>query len=207
MEAVKNNETIKTIYERRAIRKYRDLPVSSILLEKILDAGRMAPSAMNKQPWKFYVLTRKETIKSFSKEIAKIGFRKIIKSGPKKILKTIADILHFSFSPGILKGGDPVFYGAPLVIFISAPKKNEWAALDTGMCCQNMMLAARSFGLDSCPVGFGKFVEETKIYSTLNVPATDHILLAVIFGYGDESPTVHQRITSNVFLIDSNPVD
>lgn len=80
----------------------------------------------------------RETIKSFSKEIAKIGMKEVIKAGPKQVLKTVAGLLHFSYISGILKGRDPVFYGAPVVIFISAPKDNEWAALDIGMCCQNM---------------------------------------------------------------------
>ena len=85
-EQVKDSETIRIINERRAIRKYKDLP--GMIIEKILDAGRMAPSAMNKQPWQFYILTNKDTIKEFSKEIVKVGMKKFIKSGPKQILKT-----------------------------------------------------------------------------------------------------------------------
>ncbi len=203
MEQVINNETLTIIYERRAVRKYKDTPVSSVILEKILDAGRMAPSAMNKQPWKFHILTSKETIRSFSKEIAKIGFKKVINAGPKQILKTVADLLHFSFGSGILKNGDPVFYGAPVVIFISAPKENEWAALDIGMCCQNMMLAAKSLGLDSCPIGFGKYVTQTKVYTQLRISPSDQVHLAVVFGYGNETPQVHKRMMDNVFFIDS----
>ena len=119
-EQVKDSETIRIINERRAIRKYKDLPVNSMIIEKILDAGRMAPSAMNKQPWQFYILTNKDTIKEFSKEIVKVGMKKFIKSGPKQILKTAVGLLHFTFSSGILKCGDPVFYGAPVVIFTCA---------------------------------------------------------------------------------------
>ena len=50
------NDTLKTIYERRAVRKYKDRPVEKHLVEQLLDAGRMAPSAINRQPWKFYVM-------------------------------------------------------------------------------------------------------------------------------------------------------
>lgn len=201
-ETIKDNETIKTIFTRRAVRKYKDLPISRVIIEKILNAGRMAPSAMNKQPWCFYILTNKETIKAFSKEIIKIGMKKMIKAGPKQIVKTVAGLLHFSFGSGILKGGDRVFYGAPVVIFISAPKDNEWAGLDIGMCCQNMMLAAKSLGLESCPIGFGKYVQETKIYPRLKVPPTEQVHLAVILGYGNESPEMHKRNKENVFFID-----
>jgi len=44
------NEVIKNIYERRAVRKYTDQVVTKDIIEEIVDAGRMAPSAMNKQP-------------------------------------------------------------------------------------------------------------------------------------------------------------
>lgn len=202
---VRSNSTINTIYERRAVRKYKDLAVGNELLGTILDAGRMAPSAMNRQPWKFYVVTNKDTIHSFSAAIAKVGVKQVFKGGPGHVLKTIAELLHFSFGAGMLKGGDHVFYGAPVVVFVAAPKDNEWAGLDVGMCCQNMMLAAKSLGLDSCPVGFGKYIQETKVYGRLGIPATDQVHLALIFGYGDESPEVHKRVTGNVFYVDPKP--
>ncbi len=60
------NETLKTIYEIRAVRKYSDKLVDKEIISQIIDAGRMAPSAINMQPWKFYVLTKQETIEMFS---------------------------------------------------------------------------------------------------------------------------------------------
>ena len=54
------NEVLKIIYARRAVRKYNDKPLDRKIIEELLDAGRMAPSAINKQPWKFYILTKKE---------------------------------------------------------------------------------------------------------------------------------------------------
>jgi nitroreductase len=65
------NDVLKTIYERRAIRKYKDQPVDKKLIEEINDAGRMAPSAMNRQLWKFYVLMDKEQIKSLHPSLLK----------------------------------------------------------------------------------------------------------------------------------------
>ncbi len=44
-----------TINERRSIRKYRDKPVEKQLIADIIDAGRAAPSAKNRQPWKYIV--------------------------------------------------------------------------------------------------------------------------------------------------------
>jgi nitroreductase len=201
--AATSADILSIICQRRAVRKYKDKPVSIDLVEKILDAGRMAPSAINRQPWKFFILTRKETIRLFSKEIKKVAVKDFVKIGPAQILKTVAHLLHFL--PGaidLFKSSDHVFYGAPVVIFITAPADNEWASLDVGMCAQNMMLAAKALGLDSCPIGFGKYVEHTKTYSLLNIPASDEVKLALIVGYGDETPEMHKRIRNNAFFID-----
>ena len=46
---------IDCIYKRRSIRKFSDKSVSKEILEKILEAGKVAPSAKNRQPWKFIV--------------------------------------------------------------------------------------------------------------------------------------------------------
>lgn len=48
---------IDSILSRRSIRQYQPKPIPKELLEKILEAGRMAPSAMNRQSWHFVVVT------------------------------------------------------------------------------------------------------------------------------------------------------
>lgn len=194
------NDVFKTIYERRAVRKYKNESVNKKIIEQIIDAGKMAPSAINKQPWKFYILTDKTDIDAFSKEISKAATKGILKSGLKEIIKTGKDFLHFSHGLDFLKAEDPIFHGAPVVIFITSPKDNEWAALDVGMCSQNMMLAAKSLGLDTCPIGLAKFVEQTESYSKLNIPASEHVNLAIILGYGDEKAEVKERLANNVFF-------
>lgn len=46
---------LETIYSRRSIRRYTDEQVSRYTIEQIIDAGRVAPSAKNCQPWKYLV--------------------------------------------------------------------------------------------------------------------------------------------------------
>lgn len=176
------NETLATIYQRRAVRKYKDIPVDKALIEQIIDAGRMAPSAMNRQLWKFYVLTDRKLINSLSPLIVKVA---------NKVMALVNSIIHSTTT-------DIIFHNAPVVIFITGPKKNPWVALDIGMCCQNMMLAAKSLGLDTCPIGFAKFLEKTDKISILGMSRSEQIALALIVGYGDEQPSVHERRTDNV---------
>ena len=51
----------------RSIRNYKNTPIDKTILEDLVDAGRMAPTARNVQPWEFVVITDKEILKELSK--------------------------------------------------------------------------------------------------------------------------------------------
>ena len=51
------------IRKRRSVRSYQDRPVEKEKLEKVLEAARLAPSAKNRQEWRFIVVTDEEKIK------------------------------------------------------------------------------------------------------------------------------------------------
>ncbi len=68
------NETIKTIKERRSIRRYQDKEVPKDILEELIDCARLAPSARNDQPWKFVVITNKETLKKLGNVVTTGSF-------------------------------------------------------------------------------------------------------------------------------------
>ncbi|MBL0741026.1 nitroreductase family protein [Chryseolinea lacunae] len=87
------------------------------------------------------------------------------------------------------------------MILIAAPKENEWAALDIGMCAQNIMLSASAAGLCTCPVGLGKFIERTNLYSLLDIADADQVLIGIALGYGAEKPKVPERKKENVFYV------
>jgi len=59
---VKIMDFFETIRNRRSIRKYNDKSVEKEKVQKILEAARLAPSAMNRQPYKLLVVTKKETL-------------------------------------------------------------------------------------------------------------------------------------------------
>jgi len=64
-------EVIKT---RRSIREYKPDPISEEEINKILEAGRWAPSASNRQPWRFIVLRSMETKKKLADTLTWGGF-------------------------------------------------------------------------------------------------------------------------------------
>lgn len=60
-------DVFEAAQERRSIRSYQDKPVPREKLEKILEAGRLAPSARNSEPWHFIAVTNAEKRKELSK--------------------------------------------------------------------------------------------------------------------------------------------
>ncbi|MFM7218514.1 MAG: nitroreductase family protein [Bacteroidota bacterium] len=189
------------IYERRSIRKYQDKALNKKLVEEIIQAGRMAPSAMNKQPWSFYVVSDRQLIKELSKSIIKASFMDFAKSGIRQMVRTASDLYHAARHADLKSTDDPVFHGAQTVVFITAPKEDEWAMIDVGMCAQNMLLMAHSLGIGGCPIGFAKLVEHAKSYPKLRIPDGEHVVLAIILGFPDEVPEVHPRRRNNVFFL------
>ena len=55
-------DTLVCIRTRREIREYIDKPIADDSLAKILEAGRLAPSSKNSQPWQFVVIRNRETL-------------------------------------------------------------------------------------------------------------------------------------------------
>ena len=111
------NETLKTLRERRSVRRYRPEQIKTEELEAILDAGTWAPSAMGKQSAVMVVVQDRATIQEMSKLNAEI------QGAP---------------------GTDP-FYGAPTVVVVLAEGAN--AVPDGSLVMGNLMNAAWSLGV------------------------------------------------------------
>jgi nitroreductase len=113
-------ETIKT---RRSIRKFKETPVKDELIDKILEAGRWAPSGMNNQPWRFAVITDAP----LQNEISKLThYSKIVKAA--KVLISV----FLDNNEGYNRTKDVQAIGA---------------------CIQNMTLEAHSLGLGAVWLG------------------------------------------------------
>ena len=55
-------DAIQAMKSRRSIRSYTDEPVKRETIEEIVDCARLAPTAMNDQPWEFLVISSKEAL-------------------------------------------------------------------------------------------------------------------------------------------------
>lgn len=168
------NPVIEAIKSRRAIRSYEDKQVPDSALQTILEAAIYAPTAINVQPWKFTLVTNKDEMKRLS-EASKAA-----------LLPTLPDIADEGLSRFRQALKDPnfnVFYGAPLLVFISGAK-SMYAVNDCSMAAQNMMLAAYTLGIGSCWIGAtAMYANSGKGKAELGVPEDHQVFAALIFGY------------------------
>ena len=63
------NETIKTIHNRKSVRNYTDQPVKTEDLITLVKAGMAAPSGMDRRPWEFYILHNREQMKTLAERL------------------------------------------------------------------------------------------------------------------------------------------
>ncbi|MHC1631751.1 MAG: nitroreductase family protein [Methanotrichaceae archaeon] len=93
-------DVIKAIRKRRSIRSYQDRNVEEDKLDRILEAGRLAPSAKNLQDWKFIVVRYKETKKKLveaAKDQTFVGEAPVVIAACGSVTRNSAG------SPGLLK--------------------------------------------------------------------------------------------------------
>ena len=60
-------DVFEAVQQRKSIRSYQDKPIAHETLERILEAARLSPSAVNRQPWHFIVVTEKAKRKALSR--------------------------------------------------------------------------------------------------------------------------------------------
>ena len=129
-----SNEVLKSIYERRSVKKYTDKPVPAEILEEIMKAGSWAANGKAWQAPVMVAITDPET---------------------REILRRLnAEILG---NPD----ADP-FYGAPTVVVVLSDSNRFTYVEDGSLVIGNMMLAAHSLGVDSCWIHRAREMFETE---------------------------------------------
>jgi len=179
--------TLDAIAARRSIRKFKDTPVPDEKLQAILRAAVQAPSAKNRQPWRFVIVQgdkRTEMVRAMREGVAKAKARG-------------EDIGSSEWSARVMEQ-------APITVFIFNPQGlRPWLAhsieqmftdvadiQSIGAAIQNMLLAAQDMGLGSlwiCDV----FDAYEELCAWLG--ETGEMIAAVSLGYPDESPAARPR--------------
>ncbi len=171
--------TIETILTRRSTRSYSSAPVEKEKLEKIIEAGRYAPSGGNNQTNHFIVVQNPEVLKKLA-ELAQNAFAKM----------EITEQTYSSLKSSIMqskKGGYVFYYHAPVLIIVANQKNYGNNIADCSVAVENMMIAANSLDLGSCWINQIHWLTEEpsmlKYLQELGLKENERVYSSMIIGY------------------------
>ncbi|MBQ8108297.1 MAG: nitroreductase [Ruminococcus sp.] len=173
--------TLEAIKTRRSTRRFSDKSVELEKLDKIVIAGRFAPSGGNSQSCHFIVVRNKEVLNKLA-ELAQSAFAQMeITEG---MYKSIANSIRAS------KKGNYIFHYNPDTLIIVANQKDYGNNIaDCACALENMMIAANELDLGSCWINQLKWLNEDKALleyeRTLGLEKNERIYGALAIGYAD----------------------
>lgn len=212
----------QAIASRRSIRAFLPTPVPPATLASLLEVAARAPSGSNTQPWKVYVLTgdirqrlteailkaylspdqaadHKEEYDYYPREWVapyvdrrrKVGWDLYALLGLTRDNKVGMQAQH---------ARNFAFFDAPVGLIFTIDRimaQGSW--LDYGMFLQNIMIAARARGLDTCPqAAFTQF--HRIIAETLSLPDSEQLVCGMALGYADMSKVENTLVTERAPL-------
>ncbi len=194
-------ETIKT---RRAIRRYQERPISPDHIERLLEAAAWAPSAHNRQPWRFAILRRLTDKDRLARAMGERLWQDRTADGdPPEVIERDVERSYRRITT------------VPVVIVVCLSmvdmdtypderrNRKEWlmAAQSVSMAAQNLWLAAHSQGFAMCWLCAPLFVPNL-VRDTLNLPADWDPLGLMTLGYSaEETSKTRQPLESKVLWI------
>lgn len=185
---------LSIVKARRSIRRFKPIRVPGELLDLILEAARWAPSAGNRQPWRFIVVTEGEIRWKIGEVYQRIRERRL------KFLPT--DSPSYKRLSERVKSNfyRDMFAGAPVNIVVCGVPKESFHmrtyVQDCAVAIQNMLLMTHVLGLGSVYVNFDRPEHEDlvkQIQELLEVPEEVNIVAILPLGYPDEQPSAPPR--------------
>lgn len=156
-------DVFEAISKRRSIRKYKNKSVDDEKLENILECARIAPSAANRQEWKFIVVKSKETRE---KLVEAANGQKFVGEAPITIVACSTE------SKRVMPCGQFAY------------------TVDISIAVSFMILEATDQGLGTCWLGA---YDEEKVRNILQIPENIRVPAMFTLGYADEEPHQRPR--------------
>jgi len=208
------------ITSRRSVRAFLPTPVPRRTIEDILAVAARAPSGTNTQPWRVHVLTgaAKEALSREIRAAYDDPEERAMHSEPyayyptewrspyidrrRKIGWDLYALLGIGKTDKLRMheqhGRNYAFFGAPVGLIFSIEtvlQQGSW--LDYGMFLQNIMIAARARGLDTCPqAAFTQFHKIIK--KELALPDGEMVVCGMSLGFADTSRIENALVTERV---------
>ncbi len=179
------------VQSRRSIRRYQERSIEPALLEKLLEAASWAPSAHNRQPWRFCVVTSAEGKEQMSAQMADYWRRDLGADGadPAFIERRVA-ISHARLTGAAALVVAAVCMDEMDVYPDERRSQAEWtmAVQSVALACQNLLLAAHYYGLGACWMCAPLFVPDL-VRTVLVLPESWQPQALLTLGYPAEEKT------------------
>ena len=199
-------DTMEAIFTRRSTRKMKAEMPPRELIEKIIEAGRAAPSGANSQTTHLIVITKKKVLDDLA-AIVQEAFAAM----------EIEDDAYVSLKNSVRaskKGGYVFHYGAPVLVVTANKKGYGNAMADSACALENMMIAANALNLGSCWINQLHWLDENdrirSFLENLGLEEDETITGGLILGYGYDGKPVRSQLrrTGNpVTWVDSETGD
>jgi len=185
--------------ERRSVRNYRNKPLPKKVLERIIEAGRYAPTGSNSQNVHYVVLTTPAEIDqlramaiAFYERIFKLvqnrfgPFLLRVFAGSRIVEKLQESIPKLEYAKGLMdQGEDRLFYGAPVVMVVHAESWDTCSAFNGAVALYNCSLMGHTLGIGCCFNGYleGAVNNSRRIKRWLGIPKDHRCYGAMTLGY------------------------
>lgn len=173
---------------RRSIRRYAEQPLASGLLQSIIEAATWAPSAHNRQPWRFCIVTNAEVKQQFSASMGERWRQDLQADGADA--EFVEQRIHISHAR--IMGAAALVVAAmsmeEMDLYRDEQRNHaEWtmAVQSVALACQNLLLAAHHYGLGACWMCAPLFVPDL-VREVLGLPTEWHPQALITLGYPAE---------------------
>ena len=178
---------MEAIQRRRSIRKFKPDPVPDEMIAQILEAARLAPSAINRQPWRFQIVKspvlREKIFTDATLE------NNHVREAP-VIIVCGSELLTYVKGHS-LAHSEADYFGADSEDLEQIQQFIPDAQLNTAIAVEHMVLASTALGLGTCWMRRIRYGQLAKI---LGWPRHIVVFALVLVGYPDEDPVPRPRL-------------
>ena len=174
-------DVFSCIATRHSTRKFKEEPVPQEVLDKVIEAGRQAPSGKHKNQSRFIVIRKKEVLQEL---IA------LVQQEFAKMEVTPENDDNFGGAIRAAKKGGYVFmYNAPVLIVVANKRDYGNKYADVSCAMQNMMLAANALDLGSCWINQLRWLQDNPVLrgylQKLGMAEDEEVCASLSIGYPD----------------------
>ena len=192
-------EVFSCMATRHSTRKFKEEPVPQEVLDKVIEAGRQAPSGKHKNQSRFIVIRKKEVLQEL---IA------LVQQEFAKMEVTPENDDNFGGAIRAAKKGGYVFmYNAPVLIVVANKRDYGNKYADVSCAMQNMMLAANALDLGSCWINQLRWLQDNPVLraylQNLGMAEDEEVCASLSIGYPDTPDGLPGR---RVMPVTGNPV-